>query len=144
MTAGTSDWPPAAEAKAVVEAMGCRVVVYRDVGVAGIHRLVAPLEAVVRAEADVLIVAAGMDGVLPSVVSGLVDLPVIGLPTSTGYGVGGEGHGALTTMLQSCAPGIAVVNVDNGVGAGATAGRIARRTNANFKERGAPASASGR
>ncbi len=77
--------------------------------------------------ADVLIVAAGMDGALPSVVSGLVNVPVIGLPTSTGYGFGGQGIGALTTMLQSCAPGLAVVNIDNGIGAGSTAALIANR-----------------
>ncbi|MCD6059025.1 MAG: 1-(5-phosphoribosyl)-5-amino-4-imidazole-carboxylate carboxylase [Thermomicrobiales bacterium] len=76
---------------------------------------------------DVLVVAAGMDGVLPSVVAGLVDVPVIGLPTSVGYGMGGGGVGALTTMLQSCAPGVAVVNIDNGIGAGATAALIANR-----------------
>jgi NCAIR mutase (PurE)-related protein len=76
---------------------------------------------------DVLVVAAGMDGVLPSVVAGLVDVPVIGLPTSVGYGVGGGGVGALTTMLQSCAPGVVVVNIDNGIGAGATAALIANR-----------------
>jgi NCAIR mutase (PurE)-related protein len=77
--------------------------------------------------ADVLIVAAGMDGALPSVVTGLVDVPVIGLPTSVGYGMGGGGEAALMTMLQTCAPGLAVVNIDNGVGAGAMAGLIATR-----------------
>jgi hypothetical protein len=76
---------------------------------------------------DVIIVAAGMDGALPSVVAGLVDVPVIGLPTSIGYGMGGEGVAALMSMLQSCAPGLAVVNIDNGIGAGAMAARIANR-----------------
>jgi NCAIR mutase (PurE)-related protein len=76
---------------------------------------------------DALIVAAGMDGVLPGVISGLVALPIVGLPTSTGYGFGGEGLGAMTTMLQACAPGIAVVNIDNGIGAGVMAGLIANR-----------------
>ena len=76
---------------------------------------------------DVLIVAAGMDGALPSVVSGLADVPVIGLPTSVGYGMGGQGQAALYAMLQTCAPGLAVVNIDNGVGAGAMAGLIANR-----------------
>ncbi len=127
LTAGTSDWPVAAEAKLLAELCGCRVISYRDVGVAGLHRLVQPLEALVKARVDVIIVAAGMDGVLPSVVTGLVDIPVIGLPTSTGYGHGGSGFGAMTTMLQSCAPGVAVVNIDNGVGAGSMAVLIARR-----------------
>jgi NCAIR mutase (PurE)-related proteins len=79
------------------------------------------------ASVDVIIVVAGMDGALPSVVAGLVDVPVIGLPTSVGYGFGGGGVGALTSMLQTCAPGLAVVNIDNGIGAGAIAGRIANR-----------------
>jgi NCAIR mutase (PurE)-related protein len=78
-------------------------------------------------QVDVLIVAAGMDGALPSVVSGLVDVPVIGLPTSVGYGLGGKGEAALLSMLQTCAPGMAIVNIDNGVGAGAVAGLIANR-----------------
>jgi hypothetical protein len=78
-------------------------------------------------EVDVLIVAAGMDGALPSVVSGLADVPVIGLPTAVGYGLGGQGQAALYSMLQTCAPGMAVVNIGNGVGAGAMAGLIANR-----------------
>ena len=78
-------------------------------------------------EVDVIVVAAGMDGALPSVVAGLVDVPVIGLPTSVGYGLGAGGVGALTTMLQSCAPGLVVVNIDNGIGAGSTAALIANR-----------------
>src|SRR3712207_3946367 len=108
--------------------MGCRVEAAYDVGVAGIHRLAQPLRQF-RAEAvDVIVVAAGMDGALPSVVAGLVDVPVIGLPTSVGYGMGGNGEAALLTMLQTCAPGLAVVNIDNVVGPGATAGMIALRT----------------
>jgi NCAIR mutase (PurE)-related protein len=79
------------------------------------------------ADVDAIIVAAGMDGALPSVVAGLVPVPVIGLPVSTGYGLGGRGEAALYSMLQSCAPGLAVVNIDNGIGAAATAGLIARR-----------------
>jgi NCAIR mutase (PurE)-related protein len=128
LTAGTSDWPVAAEAQLIAREAGCSVLSFRDVGVAGLHRLVGPLEKLIESEVDAIIVAAGMDGVLPSVVAGLVDVPVIGLPTSTGYGHGGSGEGALTTMLQSCAPGIAVVNIDNGVGAGAMAALIARRS----------------
>jgi NCAIR mutase (PurE)-related protein len=80
-----------------------------------------------EAQVDVLIVAAGMDGALPSVVAGLADVPVIGLPTSIGYGIGGDGVAALYSMLQTCAPGLSVVNVDNGIGAGAVAGLIANR-----------------
>lgn len=128
LTAGAGDRPTAEEAQLVVEELGCEVRVAFDVGVAGLHRLVPALEEVVsRWDADVLIVAAGMDGVLPTVVAGLVDIPVIGLPTPVGYGVGGEGVAALQSMLQSCAPGLVVVNIDNGIGAGAAAAKIAMR-----------------
>jgi NCAIR mutase (PurE)-related protein len=98
-----------------------------DVGVAGLHRLIAPLREVMTAGVDAVVVAAGMDGALPSVVAGLVDIPVIGLPVSVGYGHGGRGEAALMAMLQSCAPGIAVVNIDNGIGAGSMAALIANR-----------------
>ncbi|MCD6553972.1 MAG: AIR carboxylase family protein, partial [Anaerolineae bacterium] len=87
-----------------------------------------------QAQVDVIIVAAGMDGALPSVVSGLVDVPVIGLPTSVGYGLGGRGVAALLTMLQTCSPGMAVVNIDNGIGAAAIAGLIANRAAAARRE----------
>ncbi len=127
LSAGTSDYPVAAEASLAAAESGATVLEAWDVGVAGLHRLVAPLERFVAARADVLVVAAGMDGVLPSVVAGLVDVPVIGLPTSVGYGLGAGGIGALTTMLQSCAPGVVVVNIDNGIGAGSTAALIANR-----------------
>ncbi len=128
LTAGTSDIPRAEEAALLCREMGCQVFTAYDVGVAGLHRLFDPLEHLLnQAEVDVLIVAAGMDGALPSVVCGLVPVPVIGLPTSVGYGLGGEGVAALLTMLQSCAPGLTVVNIDNGIGAGATAGLIANR-----------------
>jgi NCAIR mutase (PurE)-related protein len=128
LTAGTSDQPAAEEAAVVCREMGCDVRLVYDVGVAGLHRLFAPLEALLGEEGvDVLIVAAGMDGALPSVVSGLADVPVIGLPTSVGYGMGGQGQAALYSMLQTCSPGLAVVNIDNGVGAGAMAGLIANR-----------------
>jgi NCAIR mutase (PurE)-related protein len=123
--AGTSDWPAANEARILAEEMGCEVELVVDVGVAGLHRLFGPLRAILDREVDVIIVAAGMDGALPSVVAGLVPLPVIGLPTSVGYGYGGNGQAALMTMLQSCAPGLTVVNIDNAVGAGATAALIA-------------------
>jgi NCAIR mutase (PurE)-related protein len=127
IAAGSSDAPAAAEAALVAAEMGCAVTRIDDVGVAGLHRLVRPLEGLVAAGVDAIVVAAGMDGALPSVVSGLVGVPVIGLPTSVGYGFGGDGVGALTTMLQTCAPGLTVVNIDNGVGAGATAALIANR-----------------
>jgi pyridinium-3,5-biscarboxylic acid mononucleotide synthase len=127
LSAGTSDIPVAAEASLVAAEMGCTVLEAWDVGVAGLHRLVTPLERLADAGVDVIVVAAGMDGALPSVVAGLVDVPVIGLPTSVGYGLGGGGMGALTAMLQSCAPGLVVVNIDNGIGAGSTAALIANR-----------------
>ena len=98
-----------------------------DIGVAGIHRLFEPLQRLMKEEIDVLIVAAGMEGALPTVVTGLVNVPVIGLPISTGYGFGGKGQTALMSMLQSCALGLAVVNIDAGISAGAIAAKIARR-----------------
>lgn len=127
VAAGTSDLPIAEEAAALCSEMGCNVQLIADVGVAGLHRLFEPLRQLLETPVDVIIVAAGMDGALPSVVAGLVDVPVIGLPTSVGYGFGGAGVGALTSMLQTCAPGLAVVNIDNGIGAAAMAGRIALR-----------------
>lgn len=127
ITAGSSDLPVAAEAALVAREMGCEVLEVRDVGVAGLHRLVRPLEGLAAARVHAIIVVAGMDGALPSVVAGLVPVPVIGLPTSVGYGFGGEGTGALMTMLQSCAPGLVVVNIDNGVGAAAAAAKIANQ-----------------
>lgn len=127
LTAGTSDLAAAAEARMVVEACGIEAQLAADLGVAGLHRFVGPLAAILEWGADVIIVAAGMDGVLPGLVAGLTDVPVIGLPVSTGYGRGGAGEGALTTMLQSCSTGLVVVNIDNGVGAGAAAALIATR-----------------
>lgn len=125
LTGGTSDLPTADEARVVAWVMGCTVRVVADVGVAGLHRLFPPLAHLFAWPADVLIVAAGMDGALPSVVAGLAPMPVIGLPTPVGYGAGGAGAAALGTMLQSCAPGLVVVNIDNGVGAGVAAAKIA-------------------
>jgi NCAIR mutase (PurE)-related protein len=127
LTAGTSDIPIAEEAALVVKYMGCRLEKAYDVGVAGVHRLLEPLTRIIEAKADAIVVAAGMEGALPSVVAGLVDMPVIGLPTSTGYGLGGDGTGALYSILQSCSPGLVAVNIDNGIGAGAAAALIARR-----------------
>jgi len=125
LTAGTSDVPVADEARMVIEGCGLQAHLNADLGVAGLHRFVGPLARHLEWGADVIIVAAGMDGVLPGLVSGLVGVPVIGVPVSTGYGRGGSGEGALTTMLQSCSTGLVVVNIDNGVGAGAAAVLIA-------------------
>jgi NCAIR mutase (PurE)-related protein len=127
LSAGTSDLPVMEEALAVVREMGVDALGFHDVGVAGVHRLAAPLEELRSFDPDCLIVAAGMEGALPSVVSGLVSVPVVGLPTSTGYGLGGDGTAAILGMLQTCSPGLSVVNVDNGVGAGATAALVANR-----------------
>ena len=128
LSAGTSDVPVAEEAALLAREMGCVVHTVYDVGVAGLHRLFGPLTQLLEeARVDVLIVAAGMDGALPSVVAGLADVPVVGLPTSVGYGLGGSGVAALYSMLQSCSPGLCVTNIDNGIGAGAVAGLIANR-----------------
>ena len=106
-----------AAAKVIVEEGGCEAITSYDIGVAGIHRLFPQIAYMVKEGVKVLIVVAGMEGALPSVVAGLVDIPVIAVPTSVGYGVGEGGRVALDSMLQSCAPGIAVVNIDNGFGA---------------------------
>lgn len=127
ISAGTSDIPVAEEAILIAEEMGCHITRIYDVGVAGLHRLLRPLRDLLSEDVDVIITVAGMDGALPSVVAGLVPVPVIGLPTSIGYGIGGKGVAALLSMLQTCAPGLAVVNIDNGVGAGITAALIANR-----------------
>lgn len=135
ITAGTSDIPVAEEAALMCQEMGCTVTQVYDVGVAGLHRLFDPLERLLdENQVDVIIVAAGMDGALPSVVSGLVDVPVVGLPVSVGYGMGGEGEAALLSMLQSCSPGLAVVNIDNGIGAASMAALIANRMAAARRE----------
>lgn len=118
ITAGTSDINVAEEARVIVEEGGCEAITSYDIGVAGIHRLFPQIAHMVKEGVKVFIVCAGMEGALPSVVAGLVDAPVIGVPTSVGYGVGEGGRVALDAMLQSCAPGIAVVNIDNGFGAG--------------------------
>jgi NCAIR mutase (PurE)-related protein len=125
LTAGTSDIPVAEEAATIAEIMGCDVVRGYDVGVAGIHRLLEPLKMMISEGVSCVVVVAGMEGALPSVVAGIVSVPVIGVPTSVGYGLGAGGIGALTTMLQSCSPGLVVVNIDNGFNAGATAALIA-------------------
>jgi NCAIR mutase (PurE)-related protein len=124
LTAGTSDGAVAAEVAATLAAsgVGCRRV--DDVGVAGVHRVLAIAPDL--AAADAVVVVAGMDGALPSVVAGLTDRLVVAVPTSVGYGAAFEGLAALLTMLTACAPGVLVVNIDNGFGAGVAAARIAR------------------
>jgi NCAIR mutase (PurE)-related protein len=131
VTAGTSDAAAAGEAAVTAEAMGATVERVDDVGVAGLARLLDRTEQI-RAT-DALVVAAGREGALPTVLSGLVDVPLIGLPVSTGYGHGGDGEAALAGMLQSCTP-ITVVNVDAGFTAGAQAGLVARSVSAAREE----------
>ncbi len=125
VSAGTSDGPVAAEAALTARLHGADVDRMEDVGVAGIHRLLAVRDRIDAA--DCLIVVAGMEGALPSVVGGLTGVPLVAVPTSIGYGTGLDGLAAIMAMLNSCAPGIAVVNIDNGYGAGVHAARVARR-----------------
>ena len=124
VSGGTSDAPAVTEARVRAELLGTRVVVHADAGVAGLHRLAPALEDLRRA--DCVVVVAGQDAALASVVGGLVAAPVIGVPTSTGYGAALSGMTALMSMLVSCAAGVAVVNIDDGFGAGTIAARIAR------------------
>ena len=121
-TGGTSDMPVAEEAALTAEALGNEVVRLYDVGVAGLHRLLSRLNVIM--EAQVIIAIAGMEGALASVIGGLADCPVIGVPTSVGYGASFHGLSALLTMLNSCASGVSVVNIDNGFGAGFLASMI--------------------
>jgi NCAIR mutase (PurE)-related protein len=123
--AGTSDLPVAEEAAITAEALGAAVTRVHDVGVAGLHRLLGHLQAL--RQADVVIAVAGMEGALPAVVAGLVPAPVVAVPTSVGYGAAFGGLAALLAMLNACAPGVGVVNIDNGFGAGVLAVRILRR-----------------
>jgi hypothetical protein len=124
VSAGTADLPVAEEARITAEWMGARVEPVYDVGVAGLHRLMSHLDLLRKARA--VVVAAGMEGALPSVVGGLIDRPIIAVPTSIGYGMNFGGLAALLAMLNSCAPGVSVVNVDNGFGAGVAAAAINR------------------
>ena len=125
LSAGTSDAPVAAEAALTARVFGAAVERVDDVGVAGLHRLLAARPALDRA--DCLVVVAGMEGALPSVVGGLVGTPLVAVPTSVGYGASFGGLAALLAMLNACAPGVTVVNIDNGFGAGVFAARVARR-----------------
>jgi NCAIR mutase (PurE)-related protein len=124
VSAGTSDGPVLHEARVRAELLGAEVVVHEDVGVAGLHRIASALPDLERA--DCVVVVAGMDAALASVVGGLVAAPVIGVPTSVGYGVADNGRTALNAMLTSCAAALAVVGIDDGLGAGTIAARIAR------------------
>jgi pyridinium-3,5-biscarboxylic acid mononucleotide synthase len=124
VAAGTSDLPVVEEAVVTAEFIGVEVERVVDVGVAGVHRLLERIERI--RTADAVIVVAGMEGALPSVVAGLIDRPLVAVPTSVGYGVGAGGLVALGTMLSSCAPGVSVVNIDNGFGAAVIAARFAR------------------
>ena len=136
VAAGTSDGPVAAEAALTARVHGAGTDRVDDVGVAGIHRLLAARD---RLEAaDCLVVVAGMEGALPSVVGGLTGVPLVGVPTSTGYGTGAGGFAALLAMLNSCAPGIVVVNIDNGYGAGVHAARVARAAARSIAEQTPP------
>ena len=125
MSAGTSDIPVAEEARITLESFGHRCTTLYDSGVAGLHRIL-DHESLLRT-APVILVFAGMEGALPSVVAGMTPAPVIGVPASIGYGTGAGGYSALLGMLNSCAPGIAVVNIDNGFGAACMAAAINRR-----------------
>ncbi len=129
LAAGTADIGVAEEARLIAKAMGCSSLLSYDVGIAGIHRLFPMLKEMILQDVDAIIVIAGMEGALPSVVSSIVDIPVIAVPTSTGYGFGSNGTAALGTMLQSCTLGMAVMNIDNGIGAGAFASTISLRRN---------------
>jgi NCAIR mutase (PurE)-related protein len=135
VAAGTSDLPVAQEALLTARYLGRAAELVVDVGVAGLHRILGRLEQL-RA-ASVIVVVAGMDGALPSVVAGLVSAPVVAVPTSVGYGAAFDGLAPLLTMLNSCAPGVAVVNIDNGYGAGHLAAQIAAPTGIGQETNGA-------
>jgi len=127
ITAGTSDIGVAEESRLMCEAMNCKCITSYDVGIAGIQRIFPVLKKMVNGEVDCIIVAAGMEGALATLVSTLVDIPIIGIPTSVGYGYGEKGIAALASMLQSCSLGLSVVNIDNGIAAGGIAANIANR-----------------
>ncbi len=129
VTAGTADIGIAEESRLMCEAMNCICLCSYDVGIAGIHRVFPILKEFKSKDVDAIIVVAGMEGALATLVSSLVDVPVIGVPTSIGYGYGEKGIAALASMLQSCSLGLSVVNIDNGIGAGAIAANIANKVN---------------
>jgi len=127
LTAGTSDIGVAEESRLMCEAMNCKCITSYDVGVAGIQRVFPILKEMIEEDVDCIIVVAGMEGALATLVSTMVDIPIIGVPTSVGYGYGEKGIAALASMLQSCSLGISVVNIDNGIAAGGIAANIANR-----------------
>lgn len=131
MSAGTSDIGVAEEARIVAKAMGCEAITSYDVGIAGMHRLFLALKGMIEQDIGAIVVVAGMEGALASVVASIIDIPIVGVPTSVGYGFGANGVAALASMLQSCTLGLAVVNIDNGIGAGVYAALIAKRTTKN-------------
>ena len=125
--AGTSDIGIAEEARLASRIMGCSSYISYDVGIAGIHRLIGPLKKMTKEKVDAIVAIAGMEGALPVIVTSLVSVPVIGVPTSIGYGFGNKGSGALASMLQTCSFGLSVVNIDNGIGGGIFASLIANK-----------------
>ena len=129
ITAGTSDIGIAEESRLMCESMSCNCITSYDVGIAGLHRIFPVLKEFVKSGVDAIIVVAGMEGALASVVSSTVNVPIIGVPTSIGYGYGEKGVAALAAMLQSCSLGLTVVNIDNGIGAGAAAAKIVNQIN---------------
>ena len=132
--AGTSDIGVAEEVRLMCKAMHCKSICSYDIGVAGMHRMIPVLGEMISRDVDVIVVVAGMEGALATMISSLVDVPVVGVPSSVGYGYGGGGVAALASMLQSCALGMSVVNIDNGINAGAHAATICRRV--HLKGRG--------
>ena len=129
ITAGTSDIGVAEESRLMCEAMNCKCITNYDVGIAGIQRIFPVLKEMIKEDVDCIIVAAGMEGALATLVSSMTDIPIIGIPTSVGYGYGQKGIAALASMLQSCSLGLSVVNIDNGIAAGGIAANIANRVN---------------
>ena len=129
ITAGTSEIGVGEEARLMCEAMNFQCITSYDVGVAGIQRIFPILKKMIEEDVDCIIVAAGMEGALATLVSTMVDIPIIGIPTSVGYGYGEKGIAALASMLQSCSLGLSVVNIDNGIAAGGIAANIANRVN---------------
>ncbi|MEM4488965.1 MAG: nickel pincer cofactor biosynthesis protein LarB, partial [Desulfurococcaceae archaeon] len=135
ITAGTADIRVAEEARTILEENGCNVISIFDVGIAGLHRTIEAIKKIKEEDVDVAIVIAGMEGALPSVIASMLDIPIIGVPTSVGYGAGGNGVTALLSMLQACPLGLTVVNIDNGVNAAVSALLICQRINARLATR---------
>ena len=135
LCAGTSDIKIAEEAKIMAEVMGCQTVIEYDVGISGIHRTLKAIANMIDAKVHIIIVVAGMEGALGSFVSSVTDIPIVGVPTSIGYGFASNGIAALASMLQTCTMGMTVVNIDNGIGAGAFAAIVANKMSAEHKKK---------